>query len=429
MSHIQQLPQFARISRMLLASFFSFALLACGGGEDQPVAEAVTVTAKVSAAPAAVKTQAAWKTGNWNFNDSSPSTASFVNQTLRIKMRVSASGDQLRIRLTNEYGTTPLVIDSVHIAASAGLGTYVTLPGTDAVLTFGGLEKATIPPGQTMESDYVPFSLPPLSIVAVSMYMASTTLVTAHQPFTKTTNYVAPGNQASVSNMAAAIAISPSYFIRDIEVRNTSAVRTIAAIGDSITLGAGSSFNASSSWVDLLSTKLLGTPGYQGSSIVNVGIGSGRLLNDVTGPSVLHRFDRDVIQTAGVTHTIIAIGINDIGFSYNIGPAVSSTQMIAGLQTVIAQAKAKNIKPVLVTLTPIEGSSHYSVVNEQTRQAVNAWIRGGATGAIGFIDFDAAVRDPAHPTRWVPTYSNENLHPNDLGHAAMANSINFILFR
>jgi lysophospholipase L1-like esterase len=419
-----QLPQLARISRMVLASFLSIGLFACGGGEEQSAS--VTVTPK---ATASVKTQAAWKTGNWNIDESPHSPAFFSHQTMRMKMRLSASGDQLRIRLSNEYGVTPLVIDSVHIAASAGLGTYVTLPATDAVLTFGGLEKATIPPGQTMQSDYIPFSLPPLSIVAVSMYMAATTPVTAHQPFTKTTNYIAPGNQTSVSNMVSANPIQASFFIRDIEVTNTSAVRTIAAIGDSITLGAGSSANQSLSWMDRLSTKLMGTPGFQGSSIVNVGIGSGRLLNDVTGPSVLHRFDRDVIQTAGVTHTIIAIGINDIGFSYNIGPAVSSTQIIAGLQTVIGQARAKNIKPVLATLTPFEGSSHYSVVNEQTRQAVNAWIRGGNTGAIGFIDFDAAVRDPAHPTRWLPGYSDENLHPNDLGFAAMANSINFMLFR
>lgn len=427
MSKNNQLPQFARISRMVLASFLSIGLLACGGGGEDPPAP-VTVTAKATAL-ATVKTQAAWKTGNWNIDETPHSPASFSNQTVRMKMRLSASGDQLRVRLSNEYGITPLVIDSVHIAAGAGLGTYVTLPATDAVLTFGGLEKATIPPGQTMQSDYISFSLPPLSIVAVSMYMASTTLVKAHLPFTKTTNYLAPGNQTSVSNMTSATPIYASFFIRDIEVTNTSAVRTIAAIGDSITLGAGSSSNASLSWVDRLSTKVMATPGYQGSSVVNVGIGSGRLLNDITGPSVLHRFDRDVIQTAGVTHTIIAIGINDLGFGFLTGPVVSAAQMIGGLQTVIAQAKAHNIKPILATITPFEGAFYYSPAGEQTRQAVNAWIRGGATGAVGFIDFEAAVRDPAHPTRWLPAYSNENLHPNDLGFAAMANSINFLLLR
>jgi lysophospholipase L1-like esterase len=45
------------------------------------------------------------------------------------------------------------------------------------------------------------------------------------------------------------------------------------------------------------------------------------------------------------------------------------------------------------------------------------------------IDFDAVVRDPAHPTRILPAFdSGDHLHPNDAGYQAMAASIDLRLF-
>jgi len=71
--------------------------------------------------------------------------------------------------------------------------------------------------------------------------------------------------------------------------------------------------------------------------------------------------------------------------------------------------------------TPLEG--YYNADKEQKRVAVNEWIRN--SGAFdGVIDFDAAVRDPDHPKRMLPTYDKgDNLHPNDAGYKAMAESI------
>ena len=57
---------------------------------------------------------------------------------------------------------------------------------------------------------------------------------------------------------------------------------------------------------------------------------------------------------------------------------------------------------------------------EVKREAVNAWIRtSGAYDAV--IDFDQAVRDPAHPLRMLPAFdSGDHTHPNDAGMKAMA---------
>ena len=42
----------------------------------------------------------------------------------------------------------------------------------------------------------------------------------------------------------------------------------------------------------------------------------------------------------------------------------------------------------------------------------------------GVVDFDAAVRDPANPTRLRPAYDFDGVHLTDAGYEAMATSIN-----
>ena len=60
---------------------------------------------------------------------------------------------------------------------------------------------------------------------------------------------------------------------------------------------------------------------------------------------------------------------------------------------------------------------------EAIRLAVNRWIRTG--GAFdGVVDFDAALRDPADPTRLRRAYdSGDHIHPSDAGYAAMGAAV------
>ena len=47
----------------------------------------------------------------------------------------------------------------------------------------------------------------------------------------------------------------------------------------------------------------------------------------------------------------------------------------------------------------------------------------------GVADFDAAIRDPQHPSQVLPAYQADPLHPNIAGQRAMADSIDLGLFR
>jgi lysophospholipase L1-like esterase len=58
---------------------------------------------------------------------------------------------------------------------------------------------------------------------------------------------------------------------------------------------------------------------------------------------------------------------------------------------------------------------------------VNAWIRtSGKFDAV--IDLDAAVRDPASPTRLLAAYdSGDKLHPSPAGYQKMAEAVDLTL--
>ena len=68
----------------------------------------------------------------------------FSDQTVRQVIRVSSGGSQVRVRLSNLYGTKPLQVTGATIARTRD-GAMVE-PGTVRSLTFHGARSATIQP-------------------------------------------------------------------------------------------------------------------------------------------------------------------------------------------------------------------------------------------------------------------------------------------
>jgi hypothetical protein len=67
------------------------------------------------------------------------------NQTVRLIVHATVGGNQLRIRLSNAYGTQPLLIGDAHVAVSACALLPTIVAGTDQALTFGGQSTIAIP--------------------------------------------------------------------------------------------------------------------------------------------------------------------------------------------------------------------------------------------------------------------------------------------
>jgi lysophospholipase L1-like esterase len=163
--------------------------------------------------------------------------------------------------------------------------------------------------------------------------------------------------------------------------------------------------------------------------VVNAGINSNRLLHNGPGTGALARFDRDALSVPGIAAIIVLEGINDIGYSHTVpSEAVTAEDIIAAYRQIIARAHARGIVVIGATIPPYENAHYYVAEGEQMRQAVNAWIRSSAAFD-GIVDFDAVMRDPAHPSQ-VEAFleRGDHLHPNDAGYAVMANAVDLKLF-
>ena len=352
----------------------------------------------------------------------------YADQTLREVVFTSIGGPQIRLRLTNTFGTQPLVVGAVHVARAAEGSAIV--PATDRAVTFGGQGGITVPPGGLALSDPVDMALPALSNLAVSIYVPQDTGSATQHTLGRQTSYVAGGDATGAAAFPdGAETITTRPFLSNVEVLGVRQAGAVVTFGDSITDGFASTVDANLRWPDQLARRLVRQYGNR-VGVSNAGISGNRVLNDAIGPNALARLDRDVLSQAGVRYVTVLEGINDIGFSVAAAPGqeVGADRIIAGQRQVIARARELGLKVYGATLTPFQGAGYYSAAGEAKRQEVNAFIRdGGEFDAV--IDFDRAVRDPQNPSAIAADYdSGDHLHPNDAGYAAMAAAIDLSLF-
>jgi lysophospholipase L1-like esterase len=346
------------------------------------------------------------------------------NQTVRMMVRVSIGGSQLRLRFSNRFGRQADTLGDVRVAL-AGAGSSI-VPGSGRQVTFSGQDSFTLPPGSEALSDPVALAVPALTRLAVSVYAPVFTGAATWHALADERGYI-----AGHGDFAAAAAFPPDaemtthwFWLDGIDVAAPPSARAAVAFGDSITDGYQSTVGADRRWPDVMA-QVLDAPGRGGDvGVLNEGISGNRILHDQAGPSALARFGRDVLAQNGVTAVILLEGINDIGWPDEKGgryaaQAVTAANIIAGLRQMIARAHARGLRVFGCTLTPYLGADYYSPAGEAKREAVNRWIR--SSGAFdGVIDFARLTRDPADPKRLLPAYdSGDHLHPNDAGYAAM----------
>lgn len=348
------------------------------------------------------------------------------NQTIRMMLRTTIAGDQVRIRISNRYGTDSLSVGAAHVALHQQGPSIV--PGSDRPLSFGGKASMVIPPGGYALSDPVDLKVPQLGDLAVTIYMPGNySRATAHGSGLRTTYISSAGDFTSAADFPSSSTTLSYYWLTDVYVATKKTPRVIVAFGDSITDGARSTPDTNNSWPGILGKTLLTKSKHSDTAVLNEGIGGNRVLHDVAGSNALARFDADVIDQPGVSTVIILEGINDIGSpdrpnSLYRDQAVTAEDLIQGMQQLIARCHMHNIKVIGATLTPYAGAAYFSNAGESKREALNQWIRSSnAFDAV--IDFERAVMDPAQPGHFAPQYdSGDHLHPGDAGYQAMADA-------
>jgi len=364
--------------------------------------------------------------GGTFYSPGCPSDVGLNNQTIRNVVHVSAGGDTVRVRLSNNAGANPLQVGAATISLA---GTGAAAGGAVTPLHFSGASSILIAAGGEVLSDPIPMTVNALDNLDISVYLPGATGPTTQHYFAAQNNYLAAGDAtASAAATPFATTISCWMFVSGVDVRPSARVRgTLVAFGDSITDGYLSTTNANRRFPADLAKALAARKG-ETLAVVNAGIIGNELLTIRPqlefGYTAPFRFARDGSDQAGARAVILLEGINDIG-----DRSAKASDLIPVYQQLIEAAHAAGLKIYGATLTPFGGSNaiyggdYGTPAGEAQRQLVNAWIR--TIGAFdGVIDFDKAVRDPANPQNLLPAYVGDALHPNDAGYQAMANAVN-----
>ncbi|MCL9758166.1 GDSL-type esterase/lipase family protein [Frankia sp. AiPa1] len=355
------------------------------------------------------------------------------NQTIRMVITPHLGGSSIRVHLSNRFGSAPVTFTHVTIAPQ-GEGAAI---GSPVTATFGGARSVIAPKGQDVVSDPVALTFQAFTPLSVSIYLAgSTTSVTKHWNANATSYYAGAGSgdlTAQTSGSGFSHTTLSWLYVDGVDV--IAGARSVVAFGDSITDGfVGGSIGSipadksvadkNGRYPDELQRRVTaaGLP----ISVVNAGIGSNQLLGSLglmDGPSGVSRFQSDALSIPAVAGILVLEGINDLG----LGNKVTPQQLESGYTQLVEKSHAAGLKVWLGTITPasnalVDGTAT-APNSEKYRQEVNTWIRGQRL-ADGVVDFDAALRDPAQPSRLLAAYASpDKLHPSLAGYQKMAQTV------
>lgn len=357
------------------------------------------------------------------------------DQTVRQRLTVAVGGSQLRVVLSNAYGSKPLRIGAAAVLRSRN----GQAEGTALALRFGGEAGIVVPVGAPAFSDPLPLAVTAGEQLWISLYLPAETLPeTYHRALAgqdQATAAAAPEALVSAEGDHTRALVMPGaqpgprLFTARVDVLPVRRGSTVVVLGTTRTAGEGR-------WPQLLAQRLQAAG--RNLSVVNASMVANPLTRPYPGggDAGLARFDRDVLAVPGISHVILADAANDIGQPG--GPVIDAAQMptlqdlTAAYQQLAARARAAGVKVIAATVMPFEGvpfAGFWSPEKERLRGELNAWIRSsGAFDAV--IDLDAMLRDPARPNRFREgLHTANNFGPNEAGERYLVEGLDLKLFR
>ena len=407
---------------------------------------ALVGTLELAAGPALSATPAPHWVGTWAASQQVPEPrnalpeADLADATLRQVVRVTQGGPSIRLKLSNVFGTAPLTFSAVRVARPLAPGAPAVDPASSRPVTFAGRASVTVPAGADWLSDPIDFPVRPLERIAVSVHLPQAPARQTGHPGSRTTSWTLAGDHTAAADLPGARPVVHWYQLAGVDVATAPAAgpvpAALVAFGDSITDGFGVGPDRDDRWPDTLAARLQADPRTRHVSVLNHGIGGNRLLKDELGPNAVARFERDVLAQPGVRWVIVLEGVNDLGTLTRDGPVDAAAHqrlvadMLAAYAQMAARARERGIRVIGATILPFAGTPVYqpTAAHEADRQAINAWIRtSGAFDAV--LDFDALLRDPAHPDRLrADVDSGDHLHPSLAGYRLMGEAVPLSLF-
>ena len=432
----------------------------------------------------------AWGTGSTSVSLEDYGNIRFIanNMSARTVVTPTASGTKIRVKFTNYYGASDLVITRATIARTAGVTSLDPDEATSKIdkstlknLSFDeGAPGFTLKPGEEIYSDPIKFDVDALENIAITFYVEGTTEISTMGLSGGTTYLGLNGDMTlteefgwtnlidddQVIDLLKAIAelakininmplaykiVRVVPIVTNIDVLpEDNEGYSICVIGDSTVanefpLYLGEAINATG-------TKNVGVVGK--GIIGNMLCGDEEsLASDIYGENLLKRFRRDVGKYSGVKYIFVKIGANDImhpvcGENADIFKQPSADELIDAFKELCEIAHEEfDAKIIFSTITqwkgtkrdyfgdplydrtPAEENADWEIALE-----VNDWITDSAnTYHDGYVDL-AAISGPidketGKPNGYFnPEYSEDAIHPTRDLQKIWANNIPLGLF-
>lgn len=361
------------------------------------------------------------------------------NLTFRTRIQPTISGEDVRITLSNVFGTGPLTIDTVSVAKG-----YERLPQaiktwTRKNVTFNGSSSVTIPAGETVTSDPIGMSVDALEYLTISLFMKRTETMKTYGLIGGDT-YIMSGNFAKAASTIGVPMKMEADFGEYSVIPALTGVEVYAP-GASSAVVIGDSTLAND--IPLMLAEKLQNAGITNVGILQQAIKGNRLLDDgagilgmAYGEAMVDRFERDALNQPGVEKIFLKVGVNDVvhpnceSLKDEARP-VTAEEMIAGYEQLISQAHERGIEVYLFTRTAWKGYTRnvlgsddvvWSQEIDQMRQDINAWIRSDTNPADGYIDLDFMCTDES-ATELKSEYTTDGAHFTELGQQTVVDAM------
>ncbi|MFJ3704109.1 MULTISPECIES: GDSL-type esterase/lipase family protein [Streptomyces] len=345
-----------------------------GPGDRGPAGSWVTSWATAQTAPTATDTVA---------------SAGLTDGVFTATVRLSAGG-RVRLRYGHAFGTMPVLVGPVTAGGRP--------------VTFGGRRQAWLAAGASLTSDPVD-----------GLRATDGSALTVETRLPGPTGPLSFHRNTHASHSVDGVRTTSVFLLTGVEVTGAHGP-VVAVLGDSISEGVGTPDDADLRWPDQLARRL------PGSAVADLGVSGNRLLLDDArfGPGGQSRFDRDVLALPGLRTVLVQLGVNDL----QQPPAQTDPSLVLdGFRQLVLRARGAGLRIVGSTVTPFEGWTRWTPELDEVRQRINRAVRTGRLFD-AVADFDAALRDPARPSRMRPAFdSGDGLHPNPSGHAALAGAV------
>jgi hypothetical protein len=422
-----------------------------------------TIETNGSTAPAAAGTSwtGAWASptevdGNYNAN-----SAAFSNQTFRVALKPSISGNTMRIKLDNALNPTKLVIGHATVALDAGAPPNAAPSGAFHNLTFGAAAGTTIPAGAMVYSDPLAFTITANTWLLVSFDITNSAAFIPEHSFASDTDATfvsAPGSgdlttstdttEFNPSDTTGAHAGNFTDILTDLDV-TTAGFPTQVVLGDGLVDAwqpkTAPEDQTGSRLSDDLAAAEPSTPFPYGT--LAEGVESNYVMTDdpqvkpntthlIGGPSALSRIDRDVLDQPGVNTVVLDEGLEDILHGSSSDDLASN-----GYTELLSYLQANNINTIALGLHPCDGYAGDGATGaddpctaavDGERTAVNGWLSSGPLNmtpatfpALYYIDPDATIGVPDTANGETKLDPNaaiavDHVNLNDSGFAALA---------